>query len=322
LKEDVDDKIKKGKEAILNLSATISDCYTSKDQSLELATCLQKKDNIAKALNAIGIENQDILGASFFNFLSERDFLESFKRINKGLEKSAKVLGKSIDILDKNVSVSRNIVLGQYLDREIHNGLYSAEISIIDPVVLASAPKTIELSDSENTKEILDMTIKLDKFEPNYFEVKNYSNYPVEIQSKDADSFLVKPNDVESDFQGFRFYGLATTIKIRDTVFGPVVKYPLTVARLNTRLPEKEITFSCDATQLPVAWGLKIKPKCLESGTYADYENYGSHPLDVIFGNSTISLKRRPRGTFFIPDSGTLRSSGRTVTIKIRANLN
>ena len=245
--------------------------------------CITKPDNLVKLAFSSGIGGKDKKTDEDINV----DIVQTFFKMAFNREdwlKKAKFIGKGIGVADKGVAYSRHIALGAYFNRENLNGLYSAEISIIDPVVLASAPKTIELSDSENTKEILDMTIKLDKFEPNYFEVKNYSNYPVEIQSKDADSFLVKPNDVESDFQGFRFYGLATTIKVRDTVFGPVVKYPLTVARLNTRLPEKEITFSCDASELPVTWGLKIKPKCLESGTYADYENYGSHPLDVIIG--------------------------------------
>jgi len=308
----------KVKEVSTNLGAIASDCYTSKDDYLELLPCVQKPDNMSKIIAA---------GASLGDFNNEDMFKYAFKTIaDRDLAKLAKIgmkgVSKASYFLDYSTAASRNTVLHDYLYREIQNGFYFAEISIIDPVVLASAPITIVLGDAERTKEILDMTIKLDDVEMYVFDVKNYSNYPVEIQSEGADSFLVKPNDVESRSQTFRFYGKANTITVRKTVFGPTLKYPLIVGRLNTRLPEKEITFSCDATNLPVTWGLKIKPKCLESGTYAEYENYGMHPLDIIFGNDTISLKGVPRATFFVPASGTLRSSSKTVTLKIRANLN
>jgi hypothetical protein len=309
------------KKKVLAVASVALDCRNeiSKNSDvfplIPISTCLTKPENVAQV-------------ASTFVEGLDKDIEEKFLLKLTGFQEEAwkntlKKIGGFFNVADKFISGGRSAYFAAYLSREMKQELYAGQISIIDPVVEARAPKTIVLGDGDNTKEILDMTIEKDGYEKYLFSVKNYSNYPAEIQSEDADSFLVKPNDVESSRQTFRFYGKANTITVRNTVFGPILKYPLIVRRLDTRLPEKEITFSCDASQLPVTWGLKIKPKCLESGIYADYENYADHPLDVIVGSSIVSLRQVPKGRlFFEPASGKLRSNGRSITIKIRANLN
>jgi len=303
-------------ESVSNIGAIVSDCVLSNDLG-EILNCVQKQDNRFKIAGAFGVKNEDVV-QKFFTIVFQRE----------NWIKQAKIIGKGISIPDRGISLSRNIVLGQYLARENQKGIYSAEISIID---LASAPRNIELRCSREKTEILDMEIQLGGglFCPGELTVKNYSNYAVEFLNKGADSFLVLPNDVNNDKQSFSFNGRIYRDEVGTaevgiggsrTSIGTVYKFPFTVQRLDTRLPEKDITFNCDDKDLPVKWGLKITPKCTETGTYAEYENYSlNYPIDVIFADKVISLRRREYGS---GGSGTLRSSSRTVTIKIRANLN
>lgn len=300
-------------ESVSNISAIVSDCILSNDLG-EIFNCVQKQDNRFKIAGAAKIENEDAVQKFFTMVLKRESWVEG-----------AKVIGKGISILDRGVSLSRNTVLGQYLSRENKDGLYFAEISIIDPVVEAMSPRSFKL----NFKpiEILDMSIQQSDIVAGNgvsLLIKNYSNYPVEIKSKDADRILVKPNNVESGVQDLPVYGFLNEegATRHPFIMGISYGFTLTATRLDTRYPETEITFSCDSTTLPVIWGLKIIPKCIESGTYADYKNYANHPLDINTGTSTVSIRARGTSLFATPYTGVLRSNSRTVTIKIRANLN
>ena len=231
----------------------------------------------------------------------------------------AKVIGKGISILDRGVSLSRNTVLGQYLSRENKDGLYFAEISIIDPVVEAMAPKTIEADPCSGKTEILDMEIRVgssDCINQALFSVRNYSKNVAEITFENGYRFLITPNDVISGSQVFYLRGLGNLDRFK---WNANKKVPLTLQKLDTRFPERNITFSCDDKNPPDIWGIRIEPKCLETGTYADYTNSSRYPVDVILDNSTIRLD--PSKSLNWP-AGNLRSNSRTVTIKIRANLN
>jgi hypothetical protein len=314
-------------ERVASIGGLLSGCYTytkkntSTNTKKTYADCLAEPDNLTKIAKAFGIKEEDLV-QGFFKLALKRESWEGI----------AKFIGRVIDPVDKSIALSRNVALGQYLNREIEKGIYSAEISIIDPVVLASAPRNIALQCSREKTEILDMEIQLGGglFCPGELTVKNYSNYAIELLNKGADSFLVLPNNVNSDSQSFSFRGRVYRDEVGTaevgiggsrTSVGTVYKYPFTVKRLDldTRLPEKDITFNCDDKDLPVKWGLKIVPKCIETGTYAEYTNYAQYPIDVIFADKVIPLKRINFGS---GGSGTLRSGSRTVTIKIRANLN
>jgi hypothetical protein len=309
-----EDNIKKAQEVITNLGAIGSDCYTSKDDYQELLTCLQKADNMVKISGAAGFENEDILKQAF-KMTADRDW----NKLAKVGEQVAKFGGKVLKIFDSSVSLSRQIVLGQYLSRENKDGLYSAEISIIDPVVEAMSPKTFEVDPCGRKTEILDMEIRVgssDCINQSILSVRNYSNNVVEITFENGYRFLIAPNNFISGSQYFSLRGLGNTDTFK---WNANKKVPLNVQKLDTRFPERNITFSCDNKNLPDIWGIRIDPKCLETGTYADYTNSSRFPIDVILGDSTLRLD--PSKSLNWPE-GNLRSNTRTVTIKIRANFN
>jgi len=304
------------------LASVVADCSNeiSKNSDvpilIPLSTCLTKPENVA------------LVASSFFELKDiQQDFLIKVTQAQQDLLKNTlKKLGNFFNIADKVIGGGRSAYFAAYLTREIKQDLYATQISVVDPVVEAMAPKSFTLDCSnKKTIEMLDLEITRNYYNCNSFEVKNYSKSAFEITSEGADAFLVRPNDVKSDLQQFPFYGLMYRVDVKDTRFGQTFKLPLNVRRLDTRFPEREITFNCDddPKKIPVIWGLKIKPKCISDGAYAEYENYANHPLDVIFGTgNVVSLKGQGTSIFASPAGGTLRSSGRTVTIKIRANLN
>lgn len=322
-------------EMASNIGSVLYDCVLStfKEESIAgitsaIGECIVKPDNSTKMAEVLGIENKEIIEKMLSSLFRLEG--ETWRKFSKNIAKAGAL---SINVLDKTISYARTYAFDQYLAREGLEGLYVARFSVVDPAVEAMAPKNVEVvCSSKAKKELLDMEITMgDGVFCNGIMVKNYSNYPVEIVSrnpnrtdvdKSLDSFLVHPNNVVSEGQFLSPFARLWQIETGRATLGSSYKYPLTVRRIGTNLPEKEITFNCSDTELPITWGLKITPKCLESGTYAEYTNYAVHPLELTIGNDVVTLRGKKSDGLFPGGEGTLRSSSKTVTIKIKANLN
>ncbi|MBK1988721.1 hypothetical protein A0J48_014440 [Sphaerospermopsis aphanizomenoides BCCUSP55] len=323
-----------GKNLSLEFSSKDKDGYSIMNT---LLSCVGNPEKLIKVGEILGLKIQeDEVESALKIFEFEGEVLE------KTAKRIVKVI-KAINVADKGIALSRIFWLGQYLNREIEEGLYIGEFSVVEkPYITISGQLDAAQIDVEcrtdgkkgggsEKYQALDVIIekecwgdeKIGLFPHFSFRITNYSKNAIEVKIDEPSHLpdLLYPDE----YRNYQTSEFESAKNRQDIIYAKRVSGRQHIkVYLKSYSPYNlahEFTIACD--RVAEIWGLYIRTECVPPGLRATYQNNTRHTISLGFvGSSDPPIVLRGKRPEDLRDggSGTLESSSTKVNISLVSN--